>query len=234
MALRTFALRAFRPHPLLTIIALILVALTLKLAVWQFDRAEQKRALETAAVLALSATPVPLRQPQPVHPFQRAAVVGHYQPQQEILLDNRVYQRRAGYHVVTPFILAEGGAVMVQRGWIAGDGSRAIPDVPQPATVQMTVQGVFYTDEASAFRLSETLEQGTVRQYLNLQTYAEESGLALMSLVLIKEAAADDLLTVTALRTDYKSNRSTIYAWQWLTFCLLTVVFYCLLAFRKK
>lgn len=240
-----FVLR--RPPLLLTLAAAVLVALTLRLSVWQFDRAEQKRALEDAARAAMTATAVTMRAlpsaPGGVAVFQRAALVGHYLPAQEILLDNRVRARRAGYHVVTPFVLEEGGAVMVNRGWLAGDGSRRVPPIPPPPAAQITVRGVFYTDEADAFKLSAAPETGRVRQNLHLRMLAEESGLPLLSLVLIKSAedgaaageAGGESATLSAvtLRLDYKSAQSTSYAWQWLTFCALTIVFYLLLAFRK-
>ena len=224
-------MRTFRPSLLLTVAAVCLVALTLKLAFWQFDRAEQKHALETAARAAAAAVAMTLRQAQPVQPFQRAALIGSYLPDKEILLDNRIYQRRAGYHVLTPLRFAEVGVAMVNRGWLAGDGSRQLPAIPPPPGGRVTVEGVFYTDSSDAFRLSQVPETGQVRQHLDLSQYARESDLPLMSLVLIAGDTAP--LPPAPLRADYKSAQSTVYAWQWLTFCLLTVVFYLLLALKK-
>ena len=37
----------------------------------------------------------------------------------QILIDNKVHDGRAGYHVVTPLALADGRVVLVDRGWIA-------------------------------------------------------------------------------------------------------------------
>ena len=37
----------------------------------------------------------------------------------QILIDNKVHDGRAGYHVVTPLVLADGRVVLVDRGWIA-------------------------------------------------------------------------------------------------------------------
>lgn len=227
-------MRSFRPPLLLTVAAAALVALTLKLAFWQFDRAEQKRALEAAAASAASAAAMTMEQPQPVAPFTRAALIGRYLADGALLLDNRVRNRRAGYHVLAPFQLAEGGVVMVNRGWLAASGSRQqLPAIPPPPPGRITVQGVFYSDGADSFRLSSAPARGAVRQHIDLAAYAEESGLPLLPLLLIKEADADALPAAT-LRLDYKSAQSTVYAWQWLTFCLLTVVFYFILATRRK
>lgn len=222
-----------RPPLLLTVAAALLMALTLRLAFWQFDRAEQKLALETAARHAMTAAPVTLHQPQAVTPFQRAALVGTYLPQHNLLLDNRVRNRRAGYHVLTPFQLTGGGVVLVKRGWLGGDGSRRVPAIPPPPAGQVTVHGVFTADEADAFRLSDAAESGVVRQHIDLRAFAAESGLPLLPLLLLRDAQDNAALPAVTLRTDYKSAQSVSYAWQWLTFCLLTAVFYVLLAFRK-
>ena len=223
----------FRPSLWLTILAAVLATLTFNLALWQFDRAEQKRALEDAAAAAMTAAAVTVRHTQAVTPFQRAALLGEYLPAQEILLDNRVQEKRVGYHVLTPFELTDGGVVMVNRGWLAGDGTRREPAVPPPPSGQITVQGIFYRDGADAFRLAPPAAQERVRQNLDLAAYSEESALPLLPLLLIKEADADTTLPPVPVRRDYKSRQSTVYAWQWLTFCLLTVVFYFLLSFRK-
>ena len=44
-----------------------------------------------------------------------------------ILLDNKVHGGTAGYYVLTPIRLADGGAiVVVNRGWIAQGASRTL------------------------------------------------------------------------------------------------------------
>ena len=55
-----------RPPLLLTLLAIALMAVTLRLSIWQFDRAEQKRALGDAARAAMTATAITQRQPQAV------------------------------------------------------------------------------------------------------------------------------------------------------------------------
>jgi cytochrome oxidase assembly protein ShyY1 len=51
------------------------------------------------------------------------------------LIDNMVKQRKAGYFVITPFALAGGGWVLVNRGWVPLGASRAQrPAIPSRAT----------------------------------------------------------------------------------------------------
>ena len=226
--------RRYKFYPWLTAAAAAALLATLNLSAWQFDRAAGKRALEDAAAAARDAVAVTLRAAAQTATFQRAALVGEYLPAGEILLDNRVWRGRAGYHVATPFALADGGVVMILRGWLSGDGRRESPPQPPPAAAgRLTVRGIFVADEADAFVLGRDAENGIVRQRLRLADYAAETGLALMSVALIKEQDAAAALPPVSLRINYKSARSEAYAWQWLTFAFLAVVFYVLLSWRK-
>ena len=149
-------------------------------------------------------------------------------------MDNRVRQKQVGYHVITPFALVGGGALAIKRGWLPGTGRREIlPEVPSPPKGLVTVRGVFYSDEAQAFLLSDDKPDGKVWQWLDMSDYAAQTALPLMSLVLVKEPSVEDAIPAVSLQTDFKSVRSVGYAWQWLTFAALAVVFYVLLGMRK-
>lgn len=215
--------RKFRPHPALTAAAVLLMLLTARLAVWQFDRAEQKAELENAARAARAAAPVLLGENPELRPFLRAAAAGTYLPQKEILIDNRVHNKTAGVHVVTPLLLAGGGAVAINRGWAKKN------EIPPPPAGLVTVLGVLQKDNADAFTLSPQTESGNLWQNLDLQKYAAAAELPLLTLVLF----AEDAPVPAPVRTDYKSAQSIGYAWQWLSFCFLTAVFYMILGFRK-
>ena len=60
----------------------------------------------------------------------------------QILIDNKVHDGRAGYHVVTPLVLADGRAVLVDRGWVAaGRDARASCRRSPPPAGTVTVRG---------------------------------------------------------------------------------------------
>lgn len=195
-----------------------------RLAVWQFDRAEQKAALEYSARESLTAAPVHLQKNTPLHPYLRAAAAGVYLPQQQIRIDNRVRDKIAGIHLITPLLLEDGGVIAINRGFVAKD---ATP--PPPPAGLITVRGVLQKDNADAFTLSSQTESGDLWQNLDLQKYAAISGLPLLTLVLF----AEEVPAPATVRTDFKSARSIGYAFQWATFCALTFIFYMVLSFRK-
>ena len=210
--------RKFRPPLPLTAAALLLAAAAARLAVWQFDRAEQN-----AAHTALAAPPQPLNRAT-LRPFARASAAGNYRPEFQIYIDNRVRNKTAGVHIITPLLLENGNAVAVNRGWMHKNARP--PPTPEG---KITVRGVLQKDQSGAFTLSDNTEDGNLWQNLDLQKYAEFSGLPLITLVLFDENAA----APATVRTDFKSANSKIYAWQWTSLGILTLVFYVVLGFRK-
>ncbi len=229
-------MKKFKPPWQLTVAVIVVITVTVSLAAWQFERAAGKRALEDSAHSGLAAPPLTISVAEKLQPFRRAVAIGRYLPEKQILLDNRVDNRRSGYHVITPLILDDGLAVAVNRGWIESSKRRASPPLPQPpATGYITVHGVLIADEEDAFVLSSQLQEGEVWQKLRLSDYSAAYSLTLASLALLRtgHSATDKLLPVS-LRIDFKSTRSTAYAWQWLTFALLAAVFYVILGRRKQ
>ena len=217
-----------RPPWTLTLAALLLALLCLRLAVWQFSRAEQKAALEQSAQTTLAAAPILITNSAAGQPFQRAMAIGVYLPQHQILLDNRVHNKIAGAHIITPLLLANGDAVAVNRGWRQ---KYAAAPPPPPGTI--TVRGILQKDSADAFVLSAQTARDNVWQNLDLQQYAAAVNLSLSPLVLVAADGTDGLIPAT-VRINFKSQRSLGYAWQWLTFGLLTVVFYVIVGFKRR
>lgn len=218
------ARRRFRPSPALTIAAVVLILLCARLSVWQFDRAEQKASLEQSARESLAAAPEVLSGDTPLRPYLRAAAAGVYLPQKQIFLDNRVRDKIAGMHIITPLLLDDGAAVAVNRGFVARD---ATP--PPPPEGRVTVRGVLQKDGADAFTLSSQTESGDLWQNLDLQKYAAAADLPLLTLALF----AQNVAAPAEVRVDFRSARSIGYALQWATFGALAFIFYLVLSFRK-
>ena len=117
--------RIFAPRLFTTLLAIVLIALLISLGRWQLRRADEKRALFDSFAAGTDATQtIELRTP-PVRRYQHVGASGHYDPTRQILIDNMVDAERAGYFVITPFALAGGGWVLVNRGWVPLGASRA-------------------------------------------------------------------------------------------------------------
>ena len=129
--------RVFAPRLFTTLLAIALIALLISLGRWQLRRADEKRALFDSFAAGTDATQtIELRTP-PVRRYQHVGASGHYDPTRQILIDNMVNAERAGYFVITPFALAGGGWVLVNRGWVPLGASRAArPAIPVSSDVR--------------------------------------------------------------------------------------------------
>jgi surfeit locus 1 family protein len=129
--------RIFAPRLFTTLLAIVLIALLISLGRWQLRRADEKRALFDSFAAGTDATQtIELRTP-PVRRYQHVGASGHYDPTRQILIDNMVNAERAGYFVITPFALAGGGWVLVNRGWVPLGASRAErPAIPVSSDVR--------------------------------------------------------------------------------------------------
>ena len=62
---------------------------------------------------------------------------GRYDSSRQFLQDNRTHQGQPGYFVLTPFRIADHGAVLVNRGWVpAGPDRNLLPEVGAPGGEQ--------------------------------------------------------------------------------------------------
>jgi surfeit locus 1 family protein len=91
------------------------------LGTWQLERRAWKAELIAArqAGFDAPAVPLPAEIPDPTAlEFHRVWVEGRFDHAHEMHLTSRFYRDKAGYQVVTPLILADGSAVLVNRGFV--------------------------------------------------------------------------------------------------------------------
>jgi surfeit locus 1 family protein len=118
----------FRPSIAQTLILVTLAAVFLRLGLWQLERKAEKAALferfEQAPSMELAQALSAGR------PFTLVTALGRYDPERHILLDNKIWQGRAGVHVLTPFRLESGPTLLVNRGWLPMPADRSrLPEV---------------------------------------------------------------------------------------------------------
>jgi len=149
-----------------TLFTLVFVPLMIGLGFWQLQRASEKEALAAAFESRQQQGPVPLSQlgdrSANALAYAPVEIRGSFLPQMYFLLDNQVRGGQFGYEVLGVVELEdEAGAVLVNRGWIAGDAARqSLPTVPSvEGAVQLT--GHVYVAPGAPFLLAEQqLEEG--------------------------------------------------------------------------
>jgi surfeit locus 1 family protein len=104
---------------------LVAAAVCVRLAFWQLSRLQHRRALNAELVAARGRPPVDLPGATPAESLveRRVRVHGVYDYAHERLWRPRSLEDQLGVDLVTPLVMAGGGAVLVDRGWVpSADG----------------------------------------------------------------------------------------------------------------
>jgi cytochrome oxidase assembly protein ShyY1 len=116
---------------------------------WQFHRLQERRVSNHRTVVNLESLPVPVdtlmttrHEPDNDYQWRRVTVHGQYDDAHSIVLKYQTRDSAAGVDVITPLRMANGDAVLVDRGWMATENSGNIrPNLPPATTGQVTVTG---------------------------------------------------------------------------------------------
>jgi surfeit locus 1 family protein len=201
---------------------------TARLGVWQLDRAAQKSALhETlfarAALPALDAAQLARSAQGAADQLHRRVVVeGRWLPTHSVYLDNRQMNGRPGFFVVTPLQLAPDDVVLVQRGWVPRDprDRERLAAVDTPGGV-VRIEGRIAPGLARLYEF-DSAASGAIRQNLEIESFARETGLALRPLAIVQLDAATDSLQRQWTPATLDVSKHHGYALQW--FALSTLI----------
>ncbi len=156
----------FEPEWRITLFTLVLVPVMVGLGFWQLQRAGEKAVLADSferRQLQAPASPGELADlPGSALAYRPARIDGTPLAEEYFLLDNRIQGGRFGYEVLAVVLLDDGsGAVLLNRGWIAGDAARqSLPRVP-PMPERVSVTGHVYVPPGKPYLLAEQrLEPG--------------------------------------------------------------------------
>jgi surfeit locus 1 family protein len=117
--------RVFAPSWGFTALTVLLCVLFFYLGRWQWQKGDARQAeWDKFSVGAERVAPLGSRGVDEVPKYQRVSLVGHFDADHQFLLDNRSYQGRAGFEVLTPLQRPNGRSVLVDRGWVPFSGLR--------------------------------------------------------------------------------------------------------------
>lgn len=164
-----------------------------KLGFWQYDKAQQKQALQATydarTVQPAVKVPVSITNVEDWR-YRRLESAGKYHTEYQIFLDNQVEGEVAGYHVLTPFQTEDGTMVLVDRGWVpVGDRSR-LPKVNTPTGV-VRISGFSWIPSNRFFQLAAPENSQIwqpVWQNMELQRYNKLAPFKVLPLVIRLDA----------------------------------------------
>lgn len=221
------------PH----IAALVVIAACGWLAQWQIDRAAEKREIierwQAQRPIDLAALETPFSLPQPV------TGVGIWNPDRQILIDNRIREQRTGVHVLTPLKLPDDRIFLVNRGWAAWPSRAATLPDPDVARRQSEIRGVLNTPPGTGVQLGESefllgRDWPILATYFDHERLSELYGAALQPAVIQLDPSHPDHLTGDAWTiVTFGPKRHIGYALTWSTIAIVVAAIWLVLTVRQ-
>lgn len=218
---------------LIAIAALVGIGVTTALGLWQWDRAQQRNALQEAiaskqAMPPLSGAGLLAAGAGMLEMVHRPVVLrGEWLPAHTVFLDNRQMNAVPGFYVVTPLRLeGQKRVVLVQRGWVQRNFSRReeLPAVQTPAgTVE--VRGRLAPPPAKLYAFDKE-ETGPIRQNLDLDRFRAETGLPLLPLSVQQAGPASEGLLRQWPQVASGAGKNIGYAFQWWAIAAVIAILY--------
>ena len=222
--------------PLISLLALATLFATL--GNWQLNRKSEKQEslsqFEQAPELSLEhALKTDLD-------FSRVRILGHYETDWHILLDNKIWQGQPGVHVFSLFYSKQGIPLLVDRGWLAiSPDRRQLPSVPAIAE-EIVISGLLSTLPKGGVKLGEPdiiadLHGTVLVTYLDIDAVAHAAGLDIAPKVLKLDASDSsgfqdrEWVPAVILPAQHQA-----YAVQWFALSLVAIILLFTMAVRFK
>jgi cytochrome oxidase assembly protein ShyY1 len=211
----------------------LLAAAMVGLGLWQLSRYHERAAANARIDAAGRAEPVPLgrvlavgQAPPAGAAWTRVTVSGRYDSAHEILARDRSVNGSVGFEVLTPLVLDDGTAVLVDRGWLppAPDSVRTPSRVPTAPTGQVTVTGRVHMPESRADQPQHVGDTTQVRRISPARLGGVLPYRLYGGYLLIDSPAPGSDKAFTAIPVDYQNALMNAgYVVQWWAFALLTL-----------
>jgi cytochrome oxidase assembly protein ShyY1 len=130
------------------IFVVLLAALCIRLGLWQIHRLEHRLDNNKVVTTHFATAPVDLstalnkgQKVDDKSEWTRVTTTGTYDVAHEVTVKFSTRDGVPGVDVVTPLVLADGDAMLVDRGWMQTSNTGSKPTVPPPPTGPVTIMG---------------------------------------------------------------------------------------------
>ncbi len=229
-----------RHSPLvITLFVLPMLAVLIGLGVWQLDRLSWKRDLIAAMEQRMGEAPLELSEilalPADERPWRPVRVVGTFLNDREMPLYRPAVDGGAvGYHIITPLLLADGRAVLVNRGWVPLEKRLAESRTGSPEG-QVWVTGIVRdVGERTTFTNDNNPSTGEW-YWFDPDAMAAEAGVPLLPIVVVADQGSDpqQLPIGGQVRLEIP-NHHLQYALTWFALAAVLLVIYGILLMRTR
>ena len=224
-----------------TVFAVVVVVTCVRLGLWQLDRLEGRRYFNERFRTGMAMAP------EPVEPllasgerplaYRRAVAEGRYDPADEVILYGRALDGRPGNHVLTPLVLDDGRALLVDRGWVPFDMDAPPLEQAAPPEGAVTVVGFLSPNEPGGEDDAEANTDGAVTfTRVDLDAIGRQLPYDLLPWYLALQEqtpAQPDALPAVVPPPTLDEGPHLSYALQWFAFAAIAAIGYGILA-RKQ
>jgi cytochrome oxidase assembly protein ShyY1 len=208
---------------------------------WQLSRYHERSAINARIDAAETAAPIPVTAalPRPTTAgtagprpaagtaWAKVTITGRYDAAHEIQARGRTNAGEVGFEIVTPLLLDDGTAVLVDRGWVppAEGGAIAAPSVPPVPTGPVTVVGRVHFSESRPAPLERRDGRIDTRRIAVPQLARELPYPVYGAYVLLTEQTPAADPAFVAIEIDHQNAwQNGGYAVQWWMFAVMALI----------
>jgi cytochrome oxidase assembly protein ShyY1 len=228
----------------LALITIVVAATCIRLGFWQLGRLHGREAINVRIAAGFAAAPRPLpdllagTSDPATLAFRRTEARGTYDPSHEVIFYGRnSTEGLAGNQVLTPLVLDDGTALLVDRGWVPADA--VTPPVEGEAaapTGVVDVSGVLFPPDLTTPAPPSASPQTLVRQ-VDLVSLGDQMPYRLLPVYLLLQSQdppqQGDLPQPPPL-PELTNGPHASYAFQWFSFATIALVGYVVLSRRDR
>jgi len=185
----------FRPTLRPTLFTVPAVIVMVGLCVWQVQRLFWKEGLiaERQARVAEAAIPLPAAGSDLSDlEFRKVRLEGSFQHDKELYLGARSLNGNPGYQILTPFTLADGQVLLINRGWVPVE--RKLPEHRAEGQVAgpVAVEGLVRLPRGAAFMQPDNEPQHNMWFFIDLPAMAGHADLPLRTDLYVDAGPAEN------------------------------------------
>ena len=223
----------------LTVFAVLIVGVCVRLGMWQLDRLEGRREFNARYAAGLDAAPRPLEEllaDGGALAYRRAIATGRFDTGHEVILYGRALEGQAGNHVLTPLVLHDGRAIIVDRGWVPFELDEPPVAEAAPPEGEIEVRGpLFAPQPGGAGEVQPGEDRMTTVRTVDVEAIARDLPYDVVPwfLQLQTQSPSGGDLPVPEPPPELTEGPHLSYAFQWFAFATIAAVGYVILVRRE-
>ena len=237
----------FSPKLVPTLITMLIIPILIALGIWQLNRAEEKHQIDQGVIQAQNKAPLDInlflinQDNFSDQIYRNAFLTGRYDTNINFLLDNRTHQGKAGFQVLTPFLLNYPSnnpkAILINRGWIAYQGTRNnIQDITTTnktrkilGTIQKIGDSIILAEDNN----KSSSSYPKIIQSISVEKLSNEINYKLLPIIIQLDKSEESGFTREWQPYYGTADKSTAYAVQWFSMAFVLLALFIKINTRK-